>query len=237
MTTPVTSYGPDPRSRWVFRLSTMTWAALLGVQCIWLLLPELFRSNVDQLPTDTTAASEIAKHSDTAFWAASLGGIRGDLWAESAFTRANLLWPNDAKGAENLVAASQRARASLEHALHSAPHIAGAWLMLACLVSRFNTPDGDPIELLKLSYYTGPSNRELVPLRLGTAIRLESFNDFEMRELISRDIRLLLAQKRDAVIAKIYHTASLNSKNFLDQAIRDIDPSVMDMIRNGGPTQ
>ena len=91
--------------------------------------------------------------------------------------------------------------------------------------------------LLKLSYYTGPSEQELVPLRLEPAIRLESFSDFEMRQFISRDIRLLLSQKQDATIAKIYNAASTNAKSFMEQTIRDIDPSAVDKIRTGGQKQ
>jgi hypothetical protein len=109
--------------------------------------------------------------------------------------------------------------------------------MFADLASRFPSLGGDAIELLKLSYYTGPSNQELVPLRLETAIRLESFSDFEVRQLISRDIRLLLSQKRDATIAKIYNTASANAKSFMEQTIRDIDPSAVDKIRTSGQKQ
>jgi hypothetical protein len=229
--------GLDPRSRWVFRSGAMVCAVLLGMQCMWLLLPELLRPKIDQLPIDAIAASAAAKHYDAALWAASVGRIRGDLWAEAAFTHADLMWRNRAKGDGNIAAALQRARTSLDQALRNAPHISGAWLMFADLASRFPSLGGDAIELLKLSYYTGPSNQELVPLRLETAIRLESFSDFEVRQLISRDIRLLLSQKRDATIAKIYNTASANAKSFMEQTIRDIDPSAVDKFRASGQKQ
>jgi hypothetical protein len=235
--TPTHVYGLDPRPQWVLRLSAMACAAFLGMQCIWLLLPELIRPNIQQLPTNATAASAAAKHYDDAIWAASVARIRGDLWAELAFTQANLLWRNNAKEDENLQVALRRARLSLDRALRNAPHTSGAWLMLAGLTSRFTSLTADAIELLKLSYYTGPSDQELVPLRLEIAIQLTSFSDLELRQLISRDIRLLLAQKQDAAIAKIYNVASENAKNIMDQSIRDIDPSALDKIRAGRQLQ
>src|SRR5262249_23933512 len=100
----MTAYGLGPRSPRVFRLAALGCASLLGMQCIWLLLPDGFRPKIDQLPTTPTAASAAARHHDAALWAASAARIRGDLWADSAFTLAKLLWPNNLKGAENLQA-------------------------------------------------------------------------------------------------------------------------------------
>ena len=37
-------------------------------------------------------AAAAAEQRDAASWAAAIGAIRGDLWAESAFTYADLLW-------------------------------------------------------------------------------------------------------------------------------------------------
>ena len=54
-----------------FRLSTMLFAVVLGLQCAWLLLPELL--GVDDK------------------WAAEIGVIRGDLWEKLAFTYADLM--------------------------------------------------------------------------------------------------------------------------------------------------
>jgi hypothetical protein len=232
--TPNPGYRSDQQSQRAFRLVVTVCAALLGMQSLWLLLPELIRPNINQLPTNARAASAAAEHHNAAVWAASVAQIRGDLWAQSAFTQADLLWPSNAKTDEALSTALQRAHRILDRALRNTPNTFAAWLMLAALTSRFNTTDrSSAIEPLKLSYYTGPSERELVPLRLEIAIRLESFNDFEMRQLINRDIRLLLEQKQEATIGKIYNTASVNAKSFMEQTIRNIDPSASDKIRNG----
>ena len=72
----------DGRPHFVLRTAALLIAALLGMQCVWLLAAELVRPGVDRLPTDPASAAAAAEHRDAAFWAASIGGVRGDLWAE-----------------------------------------------------------------------------------------------------------------------------------------------------------
>ena len=93
-----------------FRLSTMLFAVVLGLQCAWLLLPEFL--GVDDK------------------WAAEIGVIRGDLWEKLAFTYADLMG-DDAGAGANLA----RARSSLDRALAEAPHRSGTWLLLAELAN------------------------------------------------------------------------------------------------------
>jgi hypothetical protein len=231
------AFGFDTRSQGLFKIGTGVCAALLGMQCIWLLLPELVRPKIDQLPTNLAAATAASTHYDAAVWAATVARIRGDLWAELAFTQADLLWRNKTNHDEGLAAALQRARTSLDRALRNAPHTSGGWLMLAGLTSRISPPGREAIELLKLSYYTGPSDHELVPLRLEIAMRLESFDDIEIGPLVSRDIRLLLARKQDVTIAEIYNASSASAKRFMELTIRDIDASAFDRIRAVGQKQ
>jgi hypothetical protein len=227
------AYGPDHQPRRAFRLGATLGAVLLAVQCVWLLLPELIRPNIIQVPTSASAASAAAKHQSAAAWAAWVARIRGDLWTQSAFTQANLLLQSNAKTDANLLAAWQRTHRTLDDALADAPHASGAWLMLAALTSHFMpAARGDAIEALKLAYFTGPSEQELMPLRLEIAIRLESFDDSDMRPLIGRDIRLLLTQKHEATVGRIYNAASVKAKGFMDQAIGDVDPSAAEKMRS-----
>ena len=158
-------------------------------------------------------------------------GICGPI---SAFTEAALLWSSkEAKTDEFLAESLRRARISLDHSLHEAPHRSSAWLLLAGLASRFASLNLDASEPLKMSYYTGPSDQDLVPLRLSVAMQSGMFADVEMRYLVSRDIRLLLARKQNVTLAEIYNAASLNGKSF----IRDTDPSIVDAIRSGAEKQ
>ena len=122
-------------SHTVFRLATLLFAILLFVQSIWLLPAEFSRPAIYQLPTDAAAAVAARNKRGDASWAAVIGAIRGDLWAESAFTYADLMW-DDAGGGANLA----QARSSLDHALTDAPHQSSAWLLLAGLASRYQLP-------------------------------------------------------------------------------------------------
>ena len=54
-----------------------------------------------------------------------------------------------------------------------------------------------------------------------------------MRQFISRDIRLLLSQEQSLKLAEIYNAASRSAKSFMQEVIRDIDPSALDKISKG----
>ena len=219
-----------PRSTWVFRLGLVLWATLLGVQCIWLVSAELVRPGIIHMPTDKLTAAAAARHSEAVDRAASIGVIRGDLWAEAAFTHAESLWG----GAESL-SDSPRAPAVLERAAHDAPYRSDVWLMVAGLAQRFASTGFDPTEALRMSYYTGSSEMRLVPFRLMIAIKRDEFDDAELHEFISHDIRLLLDRRQIAPITDAYMGASAKGKNFLVQTVRDIDPSALSAVRKEAP--
>ena len=236
MAADMTMYAPPHR---VFRLATLAFAAVLGVQCIWLLLTELSRPGIDRLPTNAQAAAKAAKQRDDAIWTARIGAIRGDLWAQSAFTSADLLWAGpgtlwaspDTDPEEK--AASERARAELDKALGYAPHQADAWLLLAGLESRYQSHKSDPAEALKMSYYTGLSERPLIPLRLLIATHLDALDDIEVQQFIRRDLRFLFAQQQKSVVAEAYSGASPAGKRFIEQAVGEIDPAYLGSLRAG----
>lgn len=238
MTTPNRATGPAGPSNIAFRLTALLLAMLLGAQCVWLLLAALSRPGIDQLPTDATSAAAAAAtgRRDAATWAASIGAVRGDLWAESAFTYANLVVDGGAASASpNLAKTLALARVSLDHALDNAPSQAGVWLLLAALAMQYPStwPAISPIEALKMSYYTGPSDQPLIPLRLRLAVHADQFSDFEMSQLVNRDLRLLLSQKQIAAISAAYVAASPDGKHFIEQTVSDVDPSLLATLRAG----
>jgi len=214
-----------------FRVATRLFAIVLGVLSIWLLLSELSRSGIERLPTDQVSAAAAAQWRGAAAFAASIGIIRGDLWAESAFTYSDLLWDDGRPGAD-LAQASQYARVSAENALRLAPHQSAAWLFLAALVSRHPSQGFDPKETLRMSYYTGPSERDLMPLRLYLMARLDAFGDSELQQFVSFDLRSLIARKQTPAIAKAFKEASPAGKHFIDQTVADIDPSAAELVRS-----
>ncbi len=229
-----------------FRLALLSFALLLGTQCVWLLLPQLLGTGPDRLPTDPASAAVAARQRHAAARAASIGIIRGDLWAASAFTYADLLWDDvDSKAAPSQAMqharanldALQRARASLDRAVSDAPHQSGAWLLLAALASRYPSIDSDAPEALKMSYYTGPSDRYLMPLRLRIAARSSALTDSEIRELVGRDLRSFLARNQKSAIVDAYNTASPAGKQLIEQTVRGIDPSALKLLPAGAQTE
>ena len=85
------------RSYFGFRLAILLFAMLLGVQCVWLLLAEFSRPDIYRLPTDAATATAAPNERINAGRAAMIFAIRGDLWAESTFTYADLMW-GDGRG-------------------------------------------------------------------------------------------------------------------------------------------
>lgn len=207
-------------------------AILLGAQSAWLLIAEYYRPNVTELPTGAAAATTAAAGRGAAALAASIGAIRGELWAELAFTYANLVVGESPSGTvPNRPRALMRARADLDHALDDAPTQSDAWLFRAELALRYPASGIDGTQALKMSYYTGPSEERLIPLRVSMAVRANKFNDIEMSQLVSRDLRLLLARKRNAAIVQAYNAASADGKDFIEQSIGDLDPSLLNTLR------
>ena len=219
-----------------FRIATLLFAALLGLQSIWLTLAELSRGGVDRLPTDLSAAAAAAKQRDRATRAAEIGAIRGELWAQSAFTYADLLFGEHEETAD-VEQKLTHARAHLEHALTDAPAQPGAWLFRAGLALRYPSLGFNILESLKMSYYTGPSEQDLLPLRLRLTALSKAIGDVEIREFVRRDLRLLLARKQQSAIADAYNAASPPVKRFIEQTLGDIDRPAAELLRSGAQKQ
>jgi hypothetical protein len=209
-----------------FRIATSLFAILLGVQCIWLLLAELTRSGISRLPTNAASAAAARNERINASRAAMVGTIRADLWAESAFTYADLLW-RDGRGSVDLM----QAHLSINNALTAAPHQSSVWLLLAALASRYQLSDIDAKEAVRMSYYTGPSELELMPLRLWIAVHSDPFSDIELSDSISREVRLLFSHQQKSAIVAAYNAAPFVGKQFIEQTIREIDPSAAESLR------
>jgi hypothetical protein len=217
-----------------FRIAIVLFAIVLGAQSVWLLSAEFLRPKIDRLPIDPASIEAAANQRHAASVAASIGFIRGDLWADAAFAYSDLL-STRAPPDNNLRDALKSARAYLLNALKDAPHDSGAWLLLAELSSRYPSADLNMIAALKMSYYTGPSDKRLIPIRLTTAVRSDFSNDFEMRQFVTRDLRILLSQQQKSVLIAAYNAASAAGKAFIKHAIGEIDQSALTWLH--GPEQ
>ena len=219
-------------SRIAFRLATTAFAILLCLQCVWLLLAAISRPGIARWSTNAPAATAAAHQRNAAAWAASIGAFRGDLWAESTFTYADLLVGENA-GSDNADVTQKlaRARVNLEHSLNYAPAQPDVWLFRAGLALRYPLLGFDAPEALKMSYYTGPSEQDLIPARLLIAARMDTLNDTELSLLVNRDLRSLLARKRYPAVIEAYDAASSSGKHFIEEAARELDPSAFKTLR------
>jgi hypothetical protein len=213
------------------RLFTLLIAVLFAMQCVWILAAELMRPEIDQLPTDITAADAATKKRAFASVAASIGAVRGALWAQSAYTYAYLLWPENSGRNSKALDAAGRGSENLDRALRWGPSQSGAWLLLAGLGQEFRLSGIDPTQAIKMSFYTGPTEFALLPLRLRLAVQADKIDDFEIRQFVSRDLRLLLTQDKKPAITDAYRVASPAGKTFIEQTIKDIDPSALSALQ------
>jgi len=216
-----------------FRNALLVFSLALFAHGLWTVLPKPYHPRVIQLPIDPQTAALARHDQDKARRAASLGVIRGDLWAESAFTYADLIWIDAAAAADENAELDKRAETSLERALKYSPHRGDAWLMLAALADRRHWPGYQPSSLLKMSYYTAPNELSLLPLRLTVALRSQSIEDPELQDMVRRDIRVILTRiptLRSALVAA-YKIASGPGKAFIESAVSEADPSFLQTIR------
>jgi hypothetical protein len=219
-------------SQTTFRLVTLVLAIVLGAQCIWLILAELSRPGITRLPTDPTGATIAAKQRNDATWAAWIGAVRGDLWAESAYTYSDLLWATSGNDSEQ-TEALDRVQMRLDRALRYAPHQSSTWLLLAGLASRYRWSKPDPTEALKMSYYTGPSELPLMPLRLLVTAQLNEIKDGELQLLARRDIRLLIAHQGQPAVMQAFQSATPAGRQFMEQAVKETDPTFAQSLHAG----
>jgi hypothetical protein len=216
----------------LFRMSLYLFASALAAFSLWTLLPEFARSSIRQLPTSPAAAELAVSARARAYRAARLGGIRGDLWAESSFTYVSPLWRSEREAA----ALADEARAVIETALAHAPHDARVWLLAASLGARLRWPHVDPASVLKMSYYTGPNEIGLIPPRLLAAAQLGA-SDSDVQQLLERDVRLVLKRRpelRPALVAA-YKDAKPQVKQLLESAVVENDPAFLPTLRGKNP--
>jgi hypothetical protein len=211
---------------------------LLAGQGAWILLPELSRPPAIVFPSDQRHAMVPRQHQEMALRSASLAAVRGDLWAQSAFTHAGMLWTDqalelEADGERNVGVAT-----SLLKALHYAPHRGDAWLMLASSCERLKLQACNVGSLLKMSYYTSPDQAALLPLRLSQALRLAAISgDDELADMARRDIRFVLTRSTELrpALSAAYRWASPAGKRLVEQTVTPLDPVYLNHLRAGSP--
>lgn len=159
-------------------------------------------------------------------WIGTISPLRSDFEGNQALVLA-LEAIQRARVDHGIRANSELARSHLKHALSLAPYDAELWLALAVLEAG-QDPDGPAaIEALKMSYLTAPNDARLMPLRLATVTQFDALASPDLRDLAQGDVRLMLTRQPDQAPALVsaYRQASRRGKEFLEGAIRTIDPA------------
>jgi hypothetical protein len=198
------------------------------------LLPEALRPTPIGFPIDQRHATVSRQDQEKANRSAAIAGVRGDLWAESAFSGAVMARTDRTFEIEVSTARDTMMATSLFKTLHYAPHRGDAWLMLAAICERLKLRPCNKNALLKMSYYTAPDQAGLLPLRLGLVLRANDVSsDDELADMAQRDIRFVLTRfvdLRPALIAA-YRAASPAGRRLVEQTVIPIDPGYLTMLR------
>ena len=215
------------RLRWAL----LVFGIILGLSGLWMLLPELLRPKPIGLVFDRAGAETAAEHRTRAVLAANIGAIRGDLWAEAAFTGARFMcdWTSSGQVAQ--------ARANAETALALAPIYGAAWLFLAKLPASPQDGENRVGTLLEMSYFTAPSALDLAPWRLERAATSSALADQDLQAFIKSDIRRILdrgPEYRQAIMAA-YRNAWPRNQPIFESLVADVDPAVAQLLRSGQP--
>jgi hypothetical protein len=217
-----------------FRLGMVTFGGVLGVAAMWILLVEIIRPTLPFFPGDASAAQAAATHRTAAGMAASIGLIRGDLWADYAMTLAPELSGGFTGGSRGATAeAFDNARSAAVRAVELAPHDSRVWLLLAGMDSQRDRLTRDAAGALKMSYYTGPTELPLIPSRIVIATRSDAITDPELQILVGGEIRTIITRKPDLkpLILTAYRYAIPEGKRFIETTIAEIDPGLLTTIR------
>jgi len=222
------------RLRWAL----LVFGIILGLSGLWMLLPELVRPKPIGLVFDRAGAETAAEHRTGAVLAAEIGAIRGDLWAEAAFTGARFMGI-DRLAIHDWTSSGQlaRVRANAETALALAPVNGAAWLLLAKLPAGSTEGENRVGTLLEMSYFTAPSALDLAPWRLERAATSSALADKDLQAFIKSDIRGILERGPEyrQVIMAAYRNAWPQNQPIFESLVADADPAVAHLLRSGQP--
>jgi hypothetical protein len=217
----------------LFRGTVLVFAFVLGCQATWILMAEFFRPPHSDFSATRQPAAVAATDQNGAALAASFGLIRGDLWSEDALTYLDL-FSTDNRHSSN--AQIGQAREVADRALAFAPHNAGVWLVLASVNSRFDWLNSNAAAALRMSYYTGANETELIPLRLLLAVQSVALGDSDFQQLVRHDIRTIVTRKpelKPAIVAAYRDTAPIG-RQFIEDTLEEIDPTLLTWLHSKG---
>jgi hypothetical protein len=205
--------------------------AFLGIFALWILIAELTGPRPSYFPTNPDEASAMYAVRGSALTAAEVGMVRGDLWTVASFTAATplLFGATGSSPGQSSQAELEKIRTIADRAARLSPHDSRIWLVLAALDFRADGKNARGTETLKLSYYTGPNEIAVMPLRLLLAVRSNAIFDEEVQSLVPLDIRRIIMQRPDLkpAVELAYKNAQPKGREIIEAALKQIDPSFL----------
>lgn len=210
----------------------------LGLSGLWMLLPELPRPKPADLPFDRNGAGAAAARRSRAVLAAEIGVIRGDFWAEAAFTGARFMRTDRSTSLGRTNSGHlARARANTETALALAPVNGAAVLFLARRPASSQDGENRVGALLEMSYFAAPSALDLAPRRLERAATLSALANKDLQAFVKSDIRAILdrgPEFQQAMMAADRNAWPRNQPIF-KSLVADADPAAAQLLPSGQP--
>jgi hypothetical protein len=105
--------------------------------------------------------------------------------------------------------------------------------MLADLSSRYRWQTPIPTECLKTSYYIGPHEDRLIPLRLMVAARLDFSADAVLADLFRRELETVMMDRtalRPAIVAA-YQQATSQAQHLIEDVATHTDLAFSQTLR------
>jgi hypothetical protein len=128
--------------------------------------------------------------------------------------------------------ANQAVQTIVKTALGIGPHDARMWLTLALLRAHGNLGDASIVEPLKMSYFTGPNQAELIPPRLDLVSGISAIGDPDLQELAASDVRAILTRFADLrpLLVAAYARGTTSGKKLLDDSVKTVDPTFVSTL-------
>lgn len=228
-----------PRRTW-FAIAAGSYAVTLALLALWLLSSALIRPTIAFPPVDAAAAQAAASQTSRAYAAALIGVLRGELWADYAFALASVPI-REFEDAKTIAAprSIEPARSAARRAAELSPHDLRVWLLLAALDSQNERFRSNVSEELKTSYYTGPNEDALRPLRIRVALAFDAIADPELQSLVTMEIQTIIAHApalKPSIIAAYLH-GSAAGRRFLEDEAPKLDPELLDVLHKADQAQ
>jgi len=202
----------------------------------------LLRAN--QIPTSQRGAGGAVSQPGAGVARAALGAF-GGLLVLLAVILAATEWLQTkvpfASGAELLASNStskeqlEQTRGALVRTVRLAPHDSRMWLLLAAAEMRLGGTSDAIAAALKMSYYTGPNEAELIPLRIGLAASPNLASDADLKTLFETEILTLVQQPAvRLLLVQAYRQASRDAQRRLLDVVTTVNATLAAEIQSAG---